>query len=687
MANNILLSILVPTVPNRIDYFYPRIMKQLLDQTKKYSNIEIIAFFDNKKRTIGKKRDEMLKLAQGKYVTFVDDDDRLSNDYIDEIINAINRNENVDCIVYNTETNIETTNKKVLCMYGTEFTKTGYINKEHTQWRGKPAHTMVWKSSIAKNHPFLDMNNGEDYNWVNRAYLDIKTQHRIDKILYYYDACYTTTSETANLPNDTIIRNMNKYINMNKSLDHNINMTDHWEKCHSLVEPEHHFFLTGSTLNQYLLLFKCNNHYIKSNNILEIGIGEGHVVKEMFNDGKNITTCDISESAKNKIKNLASYYHLNNIANIPKNNFDIIFCHLVVQHINDSMLEYHLKHFIPTLNEKGVYYIQYRGKHDITIDKNMDELCKYGDVTRDPSYFKKIVEKYNGVVVEDNMVRSGEYIEGKYKPWSWRVIKIMKNNSEINNDKLLQTNTKLKISYVCLIYKSTRWLKFLYEQFHKHTKLNNDDEFYFVANDAYPEVLDYLNKNSHIKHYIHENTEEQKKEWYINNVYRAWNTAAQKAKGDYIIFLNSDFAFSPGWNINLINKITENTCVCSRLVERGIMRSGKYGIEKNFGNNYNDYRENDFIKYANSIKESKLYEGGLYMPLLIKKEHLEMVGYYSEGNIKKTSTLENPIIAKKGEPVIPGDVFLMEKLRRINVHHVTAFDSIIYHFQEGEMRE
>lgn len=245
----------------------------------------------------------------------------------------------------------------------------------------------------------------------------------------------------------------------------------------------------------------------------------------------------------------------------------------------------------------------------------------------------------------------------------------------------------MSISYVCLIYKSTKWLKFLYEQFHKYTKLNDNDEFYFVANDAYPEVLDYLNKNPHIKHYIHENTEEQKKEWYINNVYRAWNTAAKKAKGDYIIFLNSDFAFSPDWNINLINKITENICVCSRLVERGILRSGKYGIEKNFGNNYNDYRENDFIEYANALKECKLYEGGLYMPLLIKKEHLEKVGYYPEGNIKKTSSFNDPIIAKKGEPVIPGDMFLMEQLKKINVHHVTTFDSIVYHFQEGEMRE
>mgnify|MGYP003330258780 FL=1 len=112
----------------------------------------------------------------------------------------------------------------------------------------------------------------------------------------------------------------------------------------------------------------------------------------------------------------------------------------------------------------------------------------------------------------------------------------------------------MKISYVCLIYKSVNWLKFVYKQFHKYTKLNEGDEFYFVANDACPDVLTYL-KDNNINHYIHNNTEEQKKEWYINNVYRAWNKGAKKAMGDYIIFLNSDMAFSKDWNINLINKI------------------------------------------------------------------------------------------------------------------------------------
>ena len=85
-----------------------------------------------------------------------------------------------------------------------------------------------------------------------------------------------------------------------------------------------------------------------------------------------------------------------------------------------------LKHFISTLKENRIYYIQYRGEHEITINKNIEELCKYGDVTRKPKYLKKLVEKYNGKVLEDKLVRSGEYIDNIYKSWSWRVIKIIK---------------------------------------------------------------------------------------------------------------------------------------------------------------------------------------------------------------------------------------------------------------------
>jgi len=251
----------------------------------------------------------------------------------------------------------------------------------------------------------------------------------------------------------------------------------------------------------------------------------------------------------------------------------------------------------------------------------------------------------------------------------------------------------MKISYVCLIYKSVKYLKFLYNQFHKYTKLNDGDEFYFVANDATKEVLDHLSNNN-ISHYIFNNSDEQRKEWYINNVYRAYNFAAKIAKGEYVIFLNSDFAFSDNWSENLQKNISDNICLSSRLVERGRgdggFESGKYGIEKSFGRTTENYRDNEFNNYSKEISVNELHPGGLFMPLLIKKDYLEKVNYYPEGNIEEGSDMFNPIYTISSDVYsgkkrcISGDIVLIKKLSSIGVEHFTVFDSIIYHFQEGE---
>jgi hypothetical protein len=243
----------------------------------------------------------------------------------------------------------------------------------------------------------------------------------------------------------------------------------------------------------------------------------------------------------------------------------------------------------------------------------------------------------------------------------------------------------VKISIACLIYKSTRWLQFVYDQVRKHTDLT-DNEFYFVANDACQKVLDYLKENN-ISHYIHNNTEEQRKEWYINNVYRAWNTAGRVAKGEYVVFINSDMAFTPGWLDSLVQNYDDTRMVTSRLVERGVLRSGMYGIECNFGNIPADYNEPAFLHYTQQISEKKLMSGGLYMPCLLKKTTLEKINYYPEGNITPGSNIYNPQYAVKGEDCIPGDQVFVKKLNAIGITHWTDFNSIVYHFQEGEMRD
>jgi glycosyltransferase involved in cell wall biosynthesis len=207
------LSILVCTVPSRLTYFYPRIMTQLINQTKHRNDVEVLALFDNKKRSIGSKRQAILDLVQGEYCVFIDDDDRISDDYVTEIMKALYDNPNCDCVVFNNMTRIDN-GEAILCKYGIEF-EYGYLDNSNPQkgWRGKPAHTMVYKSSIAKKHKYTDMGSGEDVDWVKRACCDIKSQVRIDKVLYNYDANYKTTSESGTLPADVIEQNIRKLMN------------------------------------------------------------------------------------------------------------------------------------------------------------------------------------------------------------------------------------------------------------------------------------------------------------------------------------------------------------------------------------------------------------------------------------------------------------------------------------------
>ncbi len=242
-----------------------------------------------------------------------------------------------------------------------------------------------------------------------------------------------------------------------------------------------------------------------------------------------------------------------------------------------------------------------------------------------------------------------------------------------------------KYSIVCLIYKSVDWLELVYKQVLQYTDLT-DTEFFFVANDANEDVIKYLRDN-YIPYFNYQNTEEQKREWYINNVYRAWNYSAKVARGDFIIFINSDMCFTPGWLDELKAAYDGSNLVTSRLVESGKLRSGQYGIEENFGRNFSEYNEAGFLQFAESIREDKVLDGGLYMPLLVKKEHFVSIGGYPEGNIKRGSDIFSNEIALQTDLQISGDAILMQRMATIGIKHQTSFRSIVYHFQCGEMDE
>jgi glycosyltransferase involved in cell wall biosynthesis len=85
--DGIKLSILLCSVPSRLGK-YP-IINELCRQANKRP-VEVIYLGDNYNWTIGEKRNKLIQLASGKYCTFVDDDDRVTVDYIDTLLNAMN---------------------------------------------------------------------------------------------------------------------------------------------------------------------------------------------------------------------------------------------------------------------------------------------------------------------------------------------------------------------------------------------------------------------------------------------------------------------------------------------------------------------------------------------------------------------------------------------------------------------
>src|SRR5271165_925930 len=88
-----ILSILIATMTSRRDKF-SLLMGHL--QKQKTQGVEIIANCDDGQLSIGTKRQILLSQAQGKYVCFIDDDDWVPENYIANILSAVETNP--DCV-------------------------------------------------------------------------------------------------------------------------------------------------------------------------------------------------------------------------------------------------------------------------------------------------------------------------------------------------------------------------------------------------------------------------------------------------------------------------------------------------------------------------------------------------------------------------------------------------------------
>jgi glycosyltransferase involved in cell wall biosynthesis len=144
---------------------------------------------DTKSMTVGEKRNHLVDTASGKYVAFVDDDDRLEPDYLKSLVIA--SYVDLDVITFKVSVSINSGPAK-MCVYSKSFRKDYNTTDEY---RRLPNHLMATKKELVRQVRFKETNFGEDSDYATRLKPLLKTEFAIPKVLYHYEY-NDETSET-----------------------------------------------------------------------------------------------------------------------------------------------------------------------------------------------------------------------------------------------------------------------------------------------------------------------------------------------------------------------------------------------------------------------------------------------------------------------------------------------------------
>jgi hypothetical protein len=191
-------TILVPTLGERRPLF-ERLMTGLLPQLDPFAGrVRVVGWHNNGSPSLPKIRQRMIERATTDYVSFVDDDDLVSPEYVAEIVAAL-------------ETRPDYVGFQVQCYSDSAPTAVAYHSLEFTRWRNLPgrferdiSHINPIRTALARRANFARTRPGgaEDRDWagqLRRAQV-LRTQVVVPRIMYHY--LFTTTGTRWQKPRD-----------------------------------------------------------------------------------------------------------------------------------------------------------------------------------------------------------------------------------------------------------------------------------------------------------------------------------------------------------------------------------------------------------------------------------------------------------------------------------------------------
>lgn len=184
MQRNVMLTIAIPTIITREAQFnaLKYEIEAQIKAAKAQDLVEVISECDNKQISIGKKRDNLIKKAQGKYLVMIDDDDWIGDTYIVDVLNACNSDP--DCIGYFEDCTFDGGKKAISCI-SLEY-KAWYSNVGNYDYVRSPFFKVPIKTELCKQVGCTDIRWGEDEDFAKRILPLLKKEYFINKKLYFY---------------------------------------------------------------------------------------------------------------------------------------------------------------------------------------------------------------------------------------------------------------------------------------------------------------------------------------------------------------------------------------------------------------------------------------------------------------------------------------------------------------------
>jgi hypothetical protein len=149
--------------------------------------------------------------------------------------------------------------------------------------------------------------------------------------------------------------------------------------------------------------------------------------------------------------------------------------------------------------------------------------------------------------------------------------------------------------------------------------------------------------------------------------YKIWNEVSEHARGDILIFTNSDVIMGPGWDKPFALHIQDNAIVTGYLLEPGNVGVAAQNIQIDFGRNPDQFEMSLFEKWVLPRIDPTWVteERGWYMPCAMKREW-----FMSTGGFDTTIGFPNP-----------NDILFWERCVKEYNTKLLRVKSFSYHFQ------